>query len=647
MPPPITVNIPVLSRHDKDVLRQVIDAHRRAPKAAPGRTGAQPDAAGETPDVYLSISPAGGIAAYNGILVPLQMDVYRITPDGIISAGFFLPVVYNLGDAVDGGDLIVVERDKFGTWFIVGTSLAPFTCVCIYDTCRGRYRYFNLPASWEQDFPCDYVLSGTGTHHVPPTTGTGTHAGLGCCLPDQPQQWCISGIGALLEFFGNIAGSDLSGLRNLTYSATDSSPASFLFVWTSTIARVSGGTLQILMTCSVTGIRVRIYTYTTHGIIFADYQGPAEINCTGANLFTLLTCDSSGGTDEWFCPEAPATLTVAPGTCTGTTGTGTTPAVPPTVNFAQNDLCTTATSLVINGTGFSPVAALNSVTFNLGAAGHVTAATTTQLTIVIDTAPTSVGALTAQVTTPNGTSAPPVQVATVVVCDACTCSPLPPTIYACVRAFSGNTELYCLNFALNQDATTGVYLGSGIDGAFIMDANLFCLTASGYVFRDRNTDIEYPLAIYACNPLRLTGGNSDLVIVITDHFDSGCCNNTGTGTGTGVSCIGGADCAGAVEMAIDADFSCTIPDGATWWYKVPIPGAFALLFIKTVSMDSGMAATSTWQHPDCVASTVALPDNGICSQFSDGAGGFTYIKVANSTGTAQPFTLRVGNGTCP
>ena len=75
-----------------------------------------------------------------------------------------------------------------------------------------------------------------------------------------------------------------------------------------------------------------------------------------------------------------------------------------------------APTLVIAGTGFSATANHNTVTFNLGAVGTVTSATTTQLTITFSTQPTSTGSLTAvvAVSTSNGDSGSAVEVATIV-----------------------------------------------------------------------------------------------------------------------------------------------------------------------------------------------------------------------------------------
>lgn len=81
-----------------------------------------------------------------------------------------------------------------------------------------------------------------------------------------------------------------------------------------------------------------------------------------------------------------------------------------------------APTLVIAGTGFSATANQNTVTFNLGAVGTVTSATTTQLTITFSTQPTTTGSLTAvvAVSTSNGDSGSPVQVATIVAVAAVT-----------------------------------------------------------------------------------------------------------------------------------------------------------------------------------------------------------------------------------
>src|SRR5262249_17938318 len=83
------------------------------------------------------------------------------------------------------------------------------------------------------------------------------------------------------------------------------------------------------------------------------------------------------------------------------------------VTLDTSNLAANATAIVINGTGFDPIVANNSVVFNDGAAGTITAATPTSLTVVFTTDPTAAGSLTAIVTSDAVSSGAAVQVATV------------------------------------------------------------------------------------------------------------------------------------------------------------------------------------------------------------------------------------------
>jgi|GEM_PF-641641 len=85
----------------------------------------------------------------------------------------------------------------------------------------------------------------------------------------------------------------------------------------------------------------------------------------------------------------------------------------PTVTVNTASLVINAPVMIISGANFSTTAASNSVAFNDGAAGTVTTATATSLTVYFTTPPSAVGSLTAVVTTLGGSSGAPVQVATV------------------------------------------------------------------------------------------------------------------------------------------------------------------------------------------------------------------------------------------
>jgi hypothetical protein len=114
---------------------------------------------------------------------------------------------------------------------------------------------------------------------------------------------------------------------------------------------------------------------------------------TSGSLTAVVTTDSESSGS----PVQVATISVASPTIT-----------PNTTSIPAN-----ASSLVISGSNFDTTAANNTVTFNDGAVGTVTAATTTSLSVSFTTDPTTSGSLTAVVTTDSLSSGTPVQVATV------------------------------------------------------------------------------------------------------------------------------------------------------------------------------------------------------------------------------------------
>ncbi|MEQ1748326.1 MAG: cadherin domain-containing protein, partial [Prosthecobacter sp.] len=85
----------------------------------------------------------------------------------------------------------------------------------------------------------------------------------------------------------------------------------------------------------------------------------------------------------------------------------------PSVTLSTADLPMNVSTLAINGTGFDTIPGNNTVIFNNGAVGTVTASSATSLTVTFSTQPISFGSLTAVVTNGNGSSGAPVQVAAV------------------------------------------------------------------------------------------------------------------------------------------------------------------------------------------------------------------------------------------
>ncbi len=87
--------------------------------------------------------------------------------------------------------------------------------------------------------------------------------------------------------------------------------------------------------------------------------------------------------------------------------------ITPVVTANTANLPSNASTLIISGFGFATTPANNIIVFNNGAAGTVTAATTTSLTVALTSSPNAAGSLTAVVTSNTISSGTAVQVATV------------------------------------------------------------------------------------------------------------------------------------------------------------------------------------------------------------------------------------------
>ncbi|MDX1929109.1 MAG: IPT/TIG domain-containing protein, partial [Pirellulaceae bacterium] len=113
-------------------------------------------------------------------------------------------------------------------------------------------------------------------------------------------------------------------------------------------------------------------------------------------------------------PTSAGSITAVVTTNSASSGTAVQVAnVTPVITSSTTSFAANATTLTINGFGFSSTAASNTVQFNNGAVGNVSNATATTLTVTITTAPTAAGTLTAVVTTNSVSSGTAVQVATV------------------------------------------------------------------------------------------------------------------------------------------------------------------------------------------------------------------------------------------
>ncbi|NDJ11182.1 MAG: hypothetical protein EBY17_08310, partial [Acidobacteriia bacterium] len=174
---------------------------------------------------------------------------------------------------------------------------------------------------------------------------------------------------------------------------------------------------QPTVTANSEKLSIRATTATIRG---AGFDANAANNTVVFNRSAVGTVTSATST------ELTVTLSTLPGTTGSLTAVVTvngnssgsavqvaTVVSAPTLTLSTVGHSIDGGTITITGTGFHATAASNTVTFNKGAVGTVTAATTTQLSVTFSTQPASVGSLTAAVTAYSQVS-DTVQVATIV-----------------------------------------------------------------------------------------------------------------------------------------------------------------------------------------------------------------------------------------
>lgn len=149
---------------------------------------------------------------------------------------------------------------------------------------------------------------------------------------------------------------------------------------------------------------------------------------------------------------------------------------PPTVTVSTANLLINAPTITIAGTNFNATTpGDNTVAFNNGAVGTVTAATATQLTVTFSTQPAAVGSLTASVTNSDGSSGAPVQVANIL--DIVSIAATTPTaveggatgLYTFTRLSSSGNQTVNFQLAASSTATAGTDFNLTSSGTLAFD----------------------------------------------------------------------------------------------------------------------------------------------------------------------------------
>lgn len=235
--------------------------------------------------------------------------------------------------------------------------------------------------------------------------------------------------------FSTTPGNNTVALNNSAVGTVTSATATTLTVTFSTNPATAGNLTAVVTTNSVpSGSAVQVATVTpvvtSNSAAIAANAATVTINGSGFDAATpgnnvVVMNNGAVGT---VTGATATTLTVTFGTnptvagnltavvTTGGVSSGTAvqiAAVRPVVTSSTSNLAADASTITIAGTAFSPTAANNSVSFNNGAVGTVTAATSTSLTVTFSTKPTIAGSLTAVVTSNGINSGSAVQVANV------------------------------------------------------------------------------------------------------------------------------------------------------------------------------------------------------------------------------------------
>jgi hypothetical protein len=112
----------ILSLEDAKILKGVIDRERKR-VANVRQQEPEPDLSNSlTPESFAALVPTEGIPARVGTLVSSSVCiVYRLLEDGSLEETGVEKEVYNLGTAaLVAGEVIVILRDKFGSWYTAG-----------------------------------------------------------------------------------------------------------------------------------------------------------------------------------------------------------------------------------------------------------------------------------------------------------------------------------------------------------------------------------------------------------------------------------------------------------------------------------------------------------------------------------------------
>jgi hypothetical protein len=307
-----------------------------------------------------------------------------------------------------------------------------------------------------------------------------------------------------------------------------------------------------------------------------------------------------------------------------------------TANQANMDV--NSATLVIDGFGFSTTPANNTVAFNLGASGTVTASTATQITVTFSVQPTSTGALTAAVTnTDTGCGSSATVVATVVQ-DPITCEDANTwTDGAVIQVTSGlpdHWDRWPTVAGDNEVVQIGVTGGN----------------ATVYVYRGECPDPEDLVlvdttTVSKCVVVADTDTVNGYVYVRTVFTGAGSVTLVGTQNS---SCPDGSSCANAILIGVGETIS-EADIASDKWYTYGVIAADTYCFSR-VNTDTATRPIIIWYTgPDCGTLTAqATLQNTLTEEQEVVIGGATnaWVLVSAVVGPTGTHEFVLNSGGC-
>ncbi len=370
----------------------------------------------------------------------------------------------------------------------------------------------------------------------------------------------------------------------------------------------SGSAVQVAtITPKVTAVTDNLAADTSTVII----QGFA-FDSTPGNNTVVFNNGAVGTVSAASSTELTVTLSTKPTTAGSLTAVVTTNGVAsgtavqvatvvPVVTNSTSNLAASAATMTISGFGFSTTAANNTVVFNNGAVGNVTAATATSLTVTFTTKPTTAGILTAVVTTSSNSSGAPVQVATVTpVVTVATANLAADASTVTINGFGFSTTAAENTVQLNNGAiglvtsATATSLTVTFSTKPAAGGSLTAIVTTGSINSGSAVQIARVIPVVNANAGLSLAANASSVVINGIGFDTTAANNTVTFNNGAVGTV-----SSATATSLTVTFS-TKPTSA---------GSLTAL-VTTNSAPSAAAVQIATVAPVVTSATTSLAING-------------------------------------